>query len=124
MVLVSPGEQKNHFEVIDGQQRLTTFYLLLCALRNRFKGTPQSQSISGLISTDYTTRDGDIKTTLKLEPKYENADEIMAAACQARYGTGQGAVGDPAGWNRHVRFAGKSAERIRHNSSLLARQLR
>src|SRR5665213_442449 len=39
-ILVSPGPQKNHFEVIDGQQRLTTFFLLLCALRLRFKGEP------------------------------------------------------------------------------------
>ena len=77
MILVSPGMQKNHFEVIDGQQRLTTFYLLLCALRHRFKGTPHHQSINGLISTNYTASDGDIKTSLKLEPRYENADELM-----------------------------------------------
>jgi hypothetical protein len=77
MILVSPGSQKNHFEVIDGQQRLTTFYLLLCALRHRFKGTQQHQSINGLISTNYTASDGDIKTSLKLEPRYENADELM-----------------------------------------------
>jgi uncharacterized protein with ParB-like and HNH nuclease domain len=77
MILVSPGAQKNHFEVIDGQQRLTTFYLLLCALRHRFKRTPQHQSINGLISTNYTASDGDIKTSLKLEPRYENADELM-----------------------------------------------
>jgi hypothetical protein len=77
MILVSPGSQKNHFEVIDGQQRLTTFYLLLCALRYRFKGTPQHQSINGLISTNYTSSDGEIKTSLKLEPRYENADELM-----------------------------------------------
>lgn len=77
MVLVSPGGQKNHFEVIDGQQRLTTFFLLLCALRTRFKGTPQHATINSLISTNYTTSDGDIKTSLKLEPRYENADEVM-----------------------------------------------
>jgi len=77
MILVSPSLQKNHFEVIDGQQRLTTFYLLLCALRHRFKGTPQHHSINGLISTNYTASDGDIKTSLKLEPRYENADELM-----------------------------------------------
>jgi hypothetical protein len=77
MILVSPGTQRNHFEVIDGQQRLTTFYLLLCALRHRFKGTPQYQAIHGLISAGYTTKDGDIKTSLKLEPRYENADELI-----------------------------------------------
>lgn len=77
MILVSPGSQKNHFEVIDGQQRLTTFYLLLCALRHRFKGTPQHQAINGLISASFATKDGEIKTSLKLEPRYENADELM-----------------------------------------------
>lgn len=76
-VLVSPGPQKNHYEVIDGQQRLTTFYLLLCALRHRFMGTPHHQSINGLISTSYTSSDGDIRTSLKLEPRYENANELM-----------------------------------------------
>lgn len=77
MILVSQGSQNDHFEVIDGQQRLTTFYLLLCALRHRFKGTPQHQAINGLISASYTSSDGDIKTSLKLEPRYENADELM-----------------------------------------------
>src|SRR5262245_58668609 len=77
MILVSPGSQKNHFEIIDGQQRLTTFYLLLCALRHRFKGTHQHQAINGLISANYATKDGEIQTSLKLEPRYENADELM-----------------------------------------------
>lgn len=77
MILVSPGLQKNHFEVIDGQQRLTTFYLLLCALRHRFKGTPQHQAINGLISASFATKEGDIQTSVKLEPRYENADELM-----------------------------------------------
>jgi hypothetical protein len=77
MILVSPGSQKNHFEVIDGQQRLTTFFLLLCPLRHRFKGTPQHQAINGLISASYATKEGDIQTSLKLEPRYENADELM-----------------------------------------------
>lgn len=50
-VLVSPTQQKNHFEVIDGQQRLTTFFLLLCALRQRFKGDAQYPLFTGLLST-------------------------------------------------------------------------
>ena len=48
-MLVSPTEQKNHYEVIDGQQRLTTFFLLLCALKHLFQGEPLRQMISGLI---------------------------------------------------------------------------
>lgn len=77
-VLVSPTDQKNHYEVIDGQQRLTTFFLLLCALKHVFQGEPQRQTVSGLISTSYTDSDGETRTSLKLEPRYENASEVMA----------------------------------------------
>ena len=78
-VLVSPTEQTNHYEVIDGQQRLTTFFLLLCALKHLFQDEPQHQAaISDLISTRYTDNCGDVRTTLKLEPRYENAGEVMA----------------------------------------------
>lgn len=77
-VLVSPTDQKNHYEVIDDQQRLTTFFLLLCALKHLFQGEPQRQMISGLISTSYVDSDGEVRTNLKLEPRYESAGEVMA----------------------------------------------
>jgi hypothetical protein len=77
-VLVSPTDQRNHYEVIDGQQRLTTFFLLLCALKHLFQGEPQWQAISGLISTSYTGRDGEARTNLKLEARYEDAGEVLA----------------------------------------------
>lgn len=77
-ILVSPKDQKGHYEVIDGQQRLTTFFLLLCALKNLFQGEPQRQTISGLISSSYTDGEGETQTTLKLEPRYENAGDVMA----------------------------------------------
>lgn len=77
-ILVSPSEQKNHFEVIDGQQRLTTFFLLLCGLKHLFQGEPQRQMIAGLISTSYVDCDGEVRTNLKLEPRYESAGEVMA----------------------------------------------
>ena len=76
-ILVSPTEQKTRHEVIDGQQRLTTLFLLLCSLKNRFHNEPQELTINGLISTSYTTTQGEIATSLKLEPRYENAGEVM-----------------------------------------------
>lgn len=66
-VLVSPTAQKNHYEVIDGQQRLTTFFLLLCALKHMFRGEPQRQAVDGLVSTSYTDGNGETRTSLKLE---------------------------------------------------------
>ncbi len=77
-ILVSPTAQKNHYEVIDGQQRLTTFFLLLCALKHLFRDEKQFQTIGGLISTSYTSSEGDTRTSLKLEPRYENAGEVVA----------------------------------------------
>jgi uncharacterized protein with ParB-like and HNH nuclease domain len=76
-ILVSPTDIRNHYEVIDGQQRLTTFFLLLCALRHIFTGDISSTAITGLISTSYTTREGNTETTLKLDPRYENASDLM-----------------------------------------------
>lgn len=76
-VLVSPTNQKNHYEVIDGQQRLTTFFLLLCVLKYLFQGESQRQTIDALISTSYTNSDGETQTCLKLEPRYENAGEVI-----------------------------------------------
>jgi len=76
-VLVSPTDQKNHYHVIDGQQRLTTFFLLLCALKQRFLGEPQHQALGGLMATSYTDSEGNTQTSLKLEPRYENAGEVM-----------------------------------------------
>jgi hypothetical protein len=76
-VLVSPLGEKNHYEVIDGQQRLTTFFLLLCALKQLFRGEPQVQVLSGLISASYADSEGSTQTSLKLEPRYENAGDLV-----------------------------------------------
>lgn len=77
-ILVSPRkDEKGHFDVIDGQQRLTTTFLILCALRVLFKDMPQGKMIDGLTATSYTDYQGDIKTNLKLEPRYENAGEVI-----------------------------------------------
>jgi hypothetical protein len=76
-VLVSPLGEKNHYEVIDGQQRLTTFFLLLCALKQLFRGEPQVQVLSSLISASYADSEGKTQTSLKLEPRYENAGDLV-----------------------------------------------
>jgi hypothetical protein len=75
-ILVSPTQRKNHFEVIDGQQRLTTLFLLICALRHRLKGEQQYRLLSDLLETSFTVG-GNVKTSLKLEPRYENALDLM-----------------------------------------------
>lgn len=78
MVLVaSQNAEKNHYDVIDGQQRLTTFFLLLCALRHFFKGETPHHMISNLVTTSFTAKDGATRTSLRLDPRYEHASEVM-----------------------------------------------
>ncbi|MGN6148122.1 MAG: DUF262 domain-containing protein [Rhizomicrobium sp.] len=78
MVLVAARQgEKNHYDVIDGQQRLTTLFLLLCALRHFFKGEAQHQTISNLVTTSFTAKDGKTRTSLRLDPLYEHASEVM-----------------------------------------------
>jgi uncharacterized protein with ParB-like and HNH nuclease domain len=76
-ILVSPSSEINHFEVIDGQQRLTTLFLLLCAMKYIFKDKEQERVLTNLISTSYIKSDGTPATSLKLEPRYENAGELI-----------------------------------------------
>ena len=77
-IIVSPREnEEGHFDVIDGQQRLTTTFLILCALRVLFSGKPQSAMIRDITTTSYTETDGNIKTNIKLDPRYENAGEVV-----------------------------------------------
>lgn len=82
-VLVAPTNQRGHYEVIDGQQRLTTFFLLLCALRQRFSGEPQAHALYNLICSDFTDSSGNVVTTLKLDPRYESAGEVLRALVTA-----------------------------------------
>ncbi len=78
MVLVaSQSAEKSHYDVIDGQQRLTTLFLLLCALRHFFKGEDTHQMISNLVTTSFIAKDGTTRTSLRLDPRYDNASEVM-----------------------------------------------
>ena len=96
-VLVSPTDQKSHYEVIDGQQRLTTFFLLLCALRHLLQQEPEAQHLNRLISDSYTGSTG-IVTRLKLDPRYEGAAEVMAKVVEVN--------GDPVAVRSSVQASG------------------
>jgi len=118
-VLVSPTDQKNHYEVIDGQQRLTTFFLLLCALRHLLQQEPEAQHLNRLISDSYTGSTG-IVTRLKLDPRYESAAEVMAKVVEIN--------GDPVAVRAGVQASGiasfGSLENIINAYSTLYRYLK
>lgn len=77
-IIVSPTNQADHFEVIDGQQRLTTFFLLLCAIKSILDDQKQKHSIDQLIMSLDDDLNGEPVMTLRLEPRYENAIEIIS----------------------------------------------
>lgn len=87
-VLVAPptvaNAPRNRFDVIDGQQRLTTFFLLLCALRVKFANEPQIQALDTLISTSYVDRLGNSVRSLKLDPRYECASDLLIKLVEVR----------------------------------------
>lgn len=85
-IIVSPRKTgRDHFDIIDGQQRLTTAFLILCALRVLFDEMPQSEVIKNLTANSYTKRDGRIKTSLKLNLRYENAGTVVEKIVQNNY---------------------------------------
>ncbi|MEP3524003.1 MAG: DUF262 domain-containing HNH endonuclease family protein [Hyphomicrobiales bacterium] len=98
-ILVSQRDgEKGHYDVIDGQQRLTTTFLILCALRALFNGLDQERAINDLTIASYTDPHGDIKTNLKLEPRYENAGEVIEKIVQTN--------GDPQAVRTNIRSSG------------------
>jgi hypothetical protein len=123
-VLVSPTDQKNHYEVIDGQQRLTTFFLLLCALKHLFQGEPQRQMISG---ADLDQLRGQ---------RRRGAHQPEAGAALRKRGRSDGQAGGigcrsagrarrHSGFrHRQLRLAGKSGQRLQHAVPLPEGQLR
>ncbi len=82
-ILVSPEEATDHYAVIDGQQRLTTFFLLLCALKNLFIEGEQVEFINNLLKSSYPNDKGEIISKLKLDPRYEHANKLMTLIVDA-----------------------------------------
>ncbi|MFZ3391677.1 DUF262 domain-containing HNH endonuclease family protein [Rhodococcus sp. 7Tela_A2] len=81
-ILVAPsrsgsGLQGDELDVIDGQQRMTTFFLVLCALRRRFLNQPQQPMLESLLASSYTDIQGMTVSRMRLVPSYENAAELI-----------------------------------------------
>ena len=77
-MVVCPTESKV-FEVIDGQQRLTTIVLLLSAIRNYFKNLDKapSSSIENLLKNTYTDDNGEEIDQYRLSLLYPDSNRIL-----------------------------------------------
>ena len=68
----------SQFELIDGQQRLTTFFVLLCAIKRIYMnhGEPTSV-IDNLIYSPTMNNDGDVINLYHLQLQYEDAGNCL-----------------------------------------------
>lgn len=68
------------FQLIDGQQRITTLFLVLCAIRDRRNDLNDTESIGfleGMIKDQYQKLDGTTGIRLRLRPLYEDAGDVL-----------------------------------------------
>lgn len=66
------------FELIDGQQRLTTFFILLCAIKQIYMAQGQQTSVlENLIYSATMNNDGDVINLYHLQLQYEDAGNCL-----------------------------------------------
>ena len=77
-IVVCPGND-SVLEVIDGQQRLTTLFLTLCAIRDRIKefGEEPPGSLDSHISATSTDAGGSDHFRYRLDLQYEDSGDIL-----------------------------------------------
>ena len=77
----------NQFELIDGQQRLTTFFILLCSIKKVYlQQGEQTSVIENLIYSPTMNEDGDVVNSYHLQLQYEDARNYLELIekCQDR----------------------------------------
>ena len=68
------------FQLIDGQQRITTLFIALCAIRDKRNQLKDPESISfleSMIFAQHQTPEGTTRQRLRLKPLYEDAGDIL-----------------------------------------------
>lgn len=72
-------------QLIDGQQRMTTFFLVLCAIAKRYeKEHTPADAFKNLIYTATSDADGNNLTSFTLELQYEESTDCLAAVWEDR----------------------------------------
>ena len=77
-IVVCPRSD-NAFDLIDGQQRTTTLFVILCAIRDRLiaLGESATASIAKLIADTDSDKDGNDVFRTRLDPQYEDAGDVF-----------------------------------------------
>lgn len=79
--------EKNIFELIDGQQRMTTLFLIICAIRDYIHPLDQeyAKSIERQIIDIDTHTSGMIRNLYRVELQYEDSSNILKEIAQGNF---------------------------------------
>jgi hypothetical protein len=78
--LVVYPDDEGVFQLIDGQQRTTSLFLILCALRDGWRDAENADMadfVEGLLQTKKLDTQGRLRANFRLKPLYEDAQEIF-----------------------------------------------
>jgi len=78
--IVAYLDEQSVFQLIDGQQRLTTLFIILCVIRDRRKSLKDPEPVTFLermIQDQYQKPDGTTGVRLRLKPLYGEAGTIL-----------------------------------------------
>lgn len=73
-------KENDVFQLIDGQQRITTLYIVLCAIRDALQGLAdgaEQSHLQGLIRDTYQDDLGRTQQRFRLVPLYEDAGQVL-----------------------------------------------
>ncbi|MBQ9245191.1 DUF262 domain-containing protein [bacterium] len=77
-IVSSEKDNNNQYEVIDGQQRITTIFLILCALRSLLPTGENGYDLKQYICTTVTNRNtGRAEQKAKLELNYDGTSDLI-----------------------------------------------
>lgn len=78
--IVVNKREDGSYEVIDGQQRLTTLFISLCALKTLFENSPEHlREIEGLLTSQKSNDRGEFNQSRHLDLQYEDSSEVLDA---------------------------------------------
>ncbi|RUR85752.1 DUF262 domain-containing protein [Chlorogloeopsis fritschii PCC 9212] len=80
VICPSSDDTDNVYQVIDGQQRLTTSYIFFCAIKNYITKLPEHQkfdAIKKLIFSEYTNAQGQDQSRYRINPQYPDSKNIL-----------------------------------------------